>query len=299
MVDVILSFGVAPMDLQLSYTVSEDMFPLPQHFRERYGPFGFPAPADARRPYISSNFVMGLDGRASFRELEDRADGNIVSRSREDRWLMDFLRAHHDAQLIGASTLREELNPEGQGWDYGINDEELRIYRQDTLRLGRQKVLVLSGSGDIDLTLRLFSSPRVEAWIITAREGQKNLLSQIERLGREETTKILSVGEGTRVDLVTATQLLRQEHGIRTLLCEGGPNLYGEFLKNQLIDEDFRTMSLQVLGQSTKPEIERPTAYGFVSYTPGTAPWFRLISLHYALPYHAFFRLRYEGPRTF
>jgi riboflavin biosynthesis pyrimidine reductase len=229
---------------------------------------------------------MGLDGRASFRELEDRADGNIVSRSREDRWLMDFLRAHHDAQLIGASTLREELNPEGQGWDYGINDEELRIYRQDTLKLGLQKVFVLSGSGNIDLTLRLFSSPRVEAWIITAREGQKNLLSQIERLCRDETIKILSVGEGTRV-------------GIRTLLCEGGPNLYGEFLKNQLIDEDFRTMSLQVLGQSTKPEIERPTAYGFVSYTPGTAPWFRLISLHYALPYHAFFRLRYEGPRTF
>ena len=287
------------MDLQLCYTASEDMFPLPQHFRARYGPFGFPVPADARRPYISSNFVMGLDGRASFRELEDRADGNIVSRSREDRWLMDFLRAHHDAQLIGASTLREELNPEGQGWDYGINDEELRVYRQDTLRLGRQKVLVLSGSGNIDLTLRLFSSLRVEAWIITTREGQKNLLSQLERLGREKTMKIVSVGEGRRVDLVTATQLLRQEHGISTLLCEGGPTLYGEFLKNQLIDEDFRTMSLQVLGQSTKPEINRPSAYGHVSYTPGTAPWFRLISLHYALPYHAFFRLRYEGPRTF
>jgi riboflavin biosynthesis pyrimidine reductase len=111
--------------------------------------------------------------------------------------------------------------------------------------------------------------------------------------------KILSVGEGTRVDLVAATQLLRHEHGIRTLLCEGGPTLYGEFLKNQLIDEDFRTMSLQVLGESTKPVIDRPTAYGHVSYTPETAPWFRLISLHYALPYHAFFRLRYDGPRKF
>lgn len=212
---------------------------------------------------------------------------------------MDFLRAHHDAQLIGASTLREELNPAGRGWDYGIEHEELRIYRQDTLRLGRQKVLVVSGSGNIDLTPRLFSSPRVEACIITAPEGQKNLLSQLERLGREETLKIISVGDGTLVDLVTVTHLLRQEHGISTLLCEGGPTLYGEFLKNQLVDEDFRTISLQVLGQSTKPEIDRPTAYGHVSYTPGTAPWFRLISLHYALPYHAFFRLRYEGPRTF
>ncbi len=287
------------MDLQLCYNASEDTFPLPRHIKERYGPFGLPAPADARRPYISSNFVMGLDGRASFRELEGRTDGNTVSRSREDRWLMDFLRAHHDAQLIGASTLREEPNPEGWGWDYGIDDEELRIYRQETLGLGRQKVLILSGSGNIDLTLRIFSSPRVEPWIITAHEGQKNLRSQLERLGREGTIKILSVGEGTRVDLAAVSQLLRQEHGIRTLLCEGGPILYEEFLKNQLIDEDFRTMSLQVLGESTKPGIDRPTAYGRVSYTPGTAPWFRLISLHYALPHHAFFRLRYEGPRTF
>ena len=287
------------MDLQLCYNASEDTFPLPRHIKERYGPFGFPAPADARRPYISSNFVMGLDGRASFRELEGRNGGNTVSRSREDRWLMDFLRAHHDGQLIGASTLRDEVNPEGRGWDYAIDDEELRRYRQDTLGLGRQKVLVLSGSGNIDLTLRLFSSPRVEAWIITAREGQEHLRSQLKRLGREETITILSVGEGTRVDLIAAAQLLRQEHGIRTLLCEGGPTLYGEFLKHQLIDEDFRTMSFQVLGESTKPGIDRPTAYGHLSYTPGTAPWFRLISLHYALPHHAFFRLRYEGPRTF
>ena len=213
---------------------------------------------------------------------------------------MDFLRAHHDGQLIGANTLRDEPNPAGHGWDYGIDDEELRKYRQNTLGLGRQKVLVLSGSGNIDLTLRIFSSPRVEAWIITAREGQKNLQSQLKQLraGRERS-QIISVGEGTRVDLAAAAQLLRQEHGIRTLLCEGGPTLYGEFLKNRLIDEDFRTISFQVLGESTMPETDRPTAYGEVSYTPETAPWFRLISLHYALPYHAFFRLRYEGPRKF
>jgi len=287
------------MDLQRCYNVSEDVFPLPGRFRALYGPFGFPAPADNRRPYISSNFVVALDGRASFRELEDRTDGGIVSRSKEDRWLMNFLRAHHDAQLIGANTLRDERNPLGQGWDYAIDDEDLRAYRQETLKLGRQKVLVLSGSGNIDLTLRLFSSPRVDAWIITARDGQENLLSQLKRLGREGAMKIITVGKGTQVDLVAATRLLRQEHGIQTLLCEGGPTLYAELLKNRLIDDDFRTMSLQVLGESTNPGIERPTAYGHLSYAPETAPWFRMISLHYALPYHAFFRLRYEGPRTF
>ena len=93
------------MSLQYCYNASEDTFPLPQGIKDRYGPFGFPEPRDPQRPYISSNFVMGLDGRVSFRELKGRAGGREVSKSREDRWLMDFLRAHHDGQLIGADTL--------------------------------------------------------------------------------------------------------------------------------------------------------------------------------------------------
>jgi hypothetical protein len=90
------------MDLHLCYNASEDTFPLPLQIKQLYGPFGFPTRSDTQRPYISSNFVMGLDGRASFTELKGRAGGKEVSRSKEDRWLMDFLRAHHDGQLIGA-----------------------------------------------------------------------------------------------------------------------------------------------------------------------------------------------------
>ena len=287
------------MDLQLCYTASEDAFPLPQHIKERYGPFGLPEPRDPHRPYMSSNFVMGLDGRASFRELKGRAGGREVSRSREDRWLMDFLRAHHDGQLIGANTLREEPGPDTRGADYGIDDEQLRVYREETLGLEKQKIIVLTGSGNIDVTLRVFDSSRVEPWIITTSKGERNLRSQLKMFGREGTVNIVSAGAGKRVDLAAAVQFLRQEHGIRTLLCEGGPTLYGDLLRKQLIDEEFRTISLQVLGESTKPGIDRPTTCGNVSYTPEIAPWFRLISIHYALPHHAFFRLRYEGPRKF
>jgi riboflavin biosynthesis pyrimidine reductase len=287
------------MDLQLCCSASEDTFPLPRDIKERYGPFGFPERRDPHRPYISSNLVMGLDGRASFRELKGRAGGKEVSRSAEDRWLMDFLRAHHDGQLIGANTLREEPGSDGRGADYGIDDGQLRVYRKEILGLDKQKIIVLTGSGDIDVTLRVFDSPRVEPWILTSAAGHKKLNSELKASGRQRAVKIVSVGTGRRVDLASAAQLLWKEHGIRTLLCEGGPSLYGELLKNRLIDEDFRTISLQVLGKSTKATIVRPTAYGDVSYLPESAPWFRLISMHYALPYHAFFRLRYEGPRKF
>jgi hypothetical protein len=152
----------AAMNLQHCYNASEDTFPLPPHIKERYGPFGFPEPRDSHRPYISSNFVMGLDGRVSFRELKGRAGGREVSKSREDRWLMDFLRAHHDGVLMGANTLREEPGPDGSGADFGIDDGQLRAYREETLGLAKQKIIVLSGSGKVDLTLPVFDSPRIE-----------------------------------------------------------------------------------------------------------------------------------------
>jgi riboflavin biosynthesis pyrimidine reductase len=285
------------MPLQRCYNASEDQFPLPERIRQIYGPFGFPEPSDPSRPYVSANFVMSLDGRGSFRELAGKAGGKEVSRSADDRWLMDFIRAHHDAQLVGASTLREEPGLDGRGWDYAIDDDELLNYRLNTLRLGRQKVLILTASGDIDLGMNVFTSGRVEPWIITGTDGAESLAARLQP--GSSRPKIIPVSQGRNADLATALLLLRQKHGIRTLLCEGGPSVYGGLLDRQLIDEDFRTISFQVIGKSTQPGVERPTTYGNMGYFPESAPWFRLISLHYALPYHAFLRLRYEGRRTF
>ena len=314
------------MELHCSYNASEDKFPLPERIKAFYGPFGFPEPP-AGRPYITSNFVMGLDGRASFREIPGHTGGKDVSRSSEDRWLMQFLRAHHDAVLMGANTMREEpgevsaekstasgafreeVSAEkstasgvfrgkvSKGWDYGIDDQELSVYRRDALKLGPVRVIILTGSENIDLSLKVFSSQRVEPWILTTADGEKKLQSRISAARPERTIKVVAAGNGPHVDLPLAMQLLHQEYGIRTLLCEGGPTVYGELLQRNLIDEDFRTIALQVLGLSTNPQIARPTTYGNVSYTPETAPWFDLISLHYALPYHLFLRLRYTGPR--
>ena len=287
------------MNLRIGYTASEDTFPLPAEIREFYGPFGFPPNPRADRPYVTSNFVMGLDGRVSFRELAGRAGGREVSRSAEDRWLMDFLRAHHDALLMGARTLREEPGKDGAGWDFGIGDDSLREYREKTLKLPRLKVMILSGSGNVDLNFRVFHSPRVEPWMITAPDGEKKLLEELASRGESGNVRIVTAGAGVQVDVVRAFQILRSEYGIRTLLCEGGPTLYSQLLERRLVDEEFRAIAMQVLGETTDPRVVRPTAYGHSSFVPETAPWFRLISLHYALPYHVFLRLRYEGPRTF
>lgn len=287
------------MELRIAYNASEDQFPLPEKIRSLYGPFGFPEPADTARPYVSSNFVMSLDGKASFRELKGHTGGSDVSRSALDRWLMDFLRVHHDAQLIGASTLREEPGPAGFGFDYAVEDEELRMYRRDVLKMGPQKIIVVTNSGNMNLKYLIFNSEKVQPWIITGIQGEKNLRAEIEKEGWTGKINVITFGEGNAVNLKTALRALREKYGVRRLLCEGGPSLYGELLSQRLLDEDFRTISLQVLGDSTDADIARPTTYGHVAYTPATAPWFSMVSLHYSLPYHAFIRLRYAGPRRF
>src|SRR5438094_4962020 len=77
---------------------------------ERYGKLAFPRPS-SDRPWIYSNFVQSLDGIASFKGRH--ATGGDISQLPEDRWLMDFLRAHADAILLGINTLMEETQLSG------------------------------------------------------------------------------------------------------------------------------------------------------------------------------------------
>src|SRR5947207_14547806 len=97
-----------------------------------YGKLGFPA-APADRPWIYSNFVQSLDGIASFKGRH--ATGGDISQLPEDRWLMDFLRAHADAVLLGINTLVEETQlSANRGPIYAIEDPQLRRLRE---QLGR------------------------------------------------------------------------------------------------------------------------------------------------------------------
>ncbi len=283
--------------IQNLFNASKDVFPLPEWARKIYGPFGLSeAPED--RPYTTSNFVQSLDGKISFRELAGKNSGKEVSRSEDDFWLMNFLMAHHDAMIVGGNTLREEPGSDGLGWDFSISNPDFSDYRLKVLKLGRPKPIILSGSGDLDLNFNVFNSEAVEPWIVTTQDGLSRLEPQLKSRPRIPR-KIIAVGEHSPIDLREMMRVLRQDHGVRTLFCLGGAKFYGQLLEKKLIDEDFRAISAQVIGRSTIPGTERPTAYGDASFVPETAPWFEIVSVHLSLPHHYFLRLRYCGPREF
>ena len=269
-----------------------------------YGRLGFPA-APADRPWILSNFVQSLDGIVSFKG--EHAAGSDISHSEEDRWLMDLLRAHADAVLLGINTLMEEtaLGPRERGPVFRIMAPELRQLRS---RLGRRREMniFVTGSASLDLSAyRAFDGEFVDAVIVTTRLGAS-------RLAEKKThphVRVLVCGETQWVDLPEMARLLRQKLGIEYLLCEGGPTLYGYMARAGLIDEKFVTVSPVEIGQQIPPEQKpapterahppqfRPTIFGAPGFTVETAPWWDWISCRRVAD-HQFSRYRKKASRS-
>jgi len=205
-----------------------------------YGRLGFPAPPPTR-PWIFANFVQTVDGIASL--LGPDPSGGDIAQSAEDRWLMDLLRAHADAVLLGMGTLKTEqqaARPRPRGPVFRIVDSTLQQLRAK-LHRGPERNIFVSGSGDFNLDdYAAFDGEKVEPYILTTSSGAERLASQ---LNSHPQVKVISAGDGPRVDLPLAMRILREKFGFQYLLCEGGPQLYGAMLRNQLIDEKFLTVA--------------------------------------------------------
>ncbi len=281
-----------PPRLQVCWNDSEDEFPLPAVARAIYGPFGFPPPPP-ERPYVAANFAQSLDGRVAFADLPGQAGGDRIAQSEADQWLAAMFRAHQDALLLGAATLRAEPGPDGRGYDYGQLPEPWRSYRREVLKLAPLRVIIATRTGFIPSDHRLFTSSETKVWIATTASGARRL-----RSGPHPEAEVFVPNSGDAVEPRALAAWARQL-GVRRLLCEAGPELYSQLLSAGLVDEEFRTIAMQVVGQAPAGAPARPTAYGALSFRPETAPWHRIISLHAARPYHLFLRLRRsERPRA-
>ena len=255
-----------------------------------YGQLSFPQP-HSDRPWVYSNFVQSLDGVASLKGKY--ASGSHISCSREDRWLMDLLRAHADALLLGINTLVEETQlarethgASARGPVYAIEDE-LCLELRERLGVGREMNIFVTGACGMQLRdFRVFDGDRVDSAIITTKAGAQRLA----QLRSHPHVKVVVAGEKEFVDLPQAMKILRTELGIKRLLCEGGPTLYGYMARSGLIDEKFLTISPVKVGIIIPPEQEpsaaeranppklRPTIFGAPGFTKDEATWWRWLS---------------------
>ena len=180
------------------------------------------APHD--RPYLGINMVASLDGKAT---LDWRTKGLSTD---VDRRLFHHLRAQADAVMVGAGTAREER--------YGrmTKNDELRQKRQNEGLVPDALAVVVSGRLDLPPDLPLLNEPEQRVVIATGSEVTIPGVS-----GRVEYAR---VGD----DLPRLMAFLREEHGVRSVLCEGGPTLNSFLFAAGLVDELFLTLNPKVIG---------------------------------------------------
>ena len=264
---------------------------LPAGLRDLYdGDLHFPA-SSAGRPFVIANFVSTLDGVVSY-QIKGRAGGSTISGSDPaDRFIMGLLRASADAVIVGARTV-QDVGPECL-WlpehTYPDAKHLYREYRANVLHKPEYPLLVVvSGSGKLELERAIFHTPEMRAVVITTSAGW-------DALARAGATKLPSVeihvldaSCGT-IDPLAILRLLYTQLGIRRLLHEGGPTLFGQFLKAEAVNELFLTLSPQIAGRGSATI--RPALVQGTEFMPDYAPWFQLLSVKQRAEY---LYLRYQ-----
>jgi riboflavin biosynthesis pyrimidine reductase len=253
--------------------------------RARYdGNLCFP-PAPVERPYLIANFVSTLDGVVSF-NLPGQSEGAQISNSNEeDRFIMGLLRASADAVVVGSGTL-QAAGPQASWLPESVcpaAKDLYRNYRTEVLRKPEYPlVVIVTGTGRLDLSSAVFHTPRTKVLILTTEQGKQRLSQNGSEALASVEVKALSTAE-THISPSAILTLLRQEAGVELLLHEAGPTLFGEFLGGGFMDELFLTVAPQIAGRVAAHP--RPGLVANVQFSPATAPWWKLLSAKSAADY--------------
>jgi riboflavin biosynthesis pyrimidine reductase len=177
--------------------------------------------------------ITTLDGRASIqgrsKELGSSTDSEFLIR----------LRRRFDAVMIGGGTMRAER--------YGriVRDPAARARREAAGLAADPLAVIVSGTMDLPFDAPLFTDGHGEVLIFTS--GDRSLPPTAT-----PTTVIRSDGPVKVAEVLTR---LHRDHGVRALLCEGGPSLFGQLEANGMVDHFFLTISPELVGGDPSPRI--------------------------------------------
>ena len=183
---------------------------------------GSRAPAD--RPYLVLNMVASLDGKAAVEGRTQALGGEA------DRQLFHHLRTQADALLVGAGTVRTER------YGRATRSDELRAKREDEGLEPNPLMVIVSGRLDLPPDLPVLQDRDSRVLVATAADHEID--------GAEAQVDYARTGD----DLPLLLALLRERHGVRSVLCEGGPTLNAHLLAAGAVDELFLSLSPKLVG---------------------------------------------------
>lgn len=182
------------------------------------------------RPYVVLNMVATADGAATV------AHHTAPISNLADQQLFHELRTHVDAVMVGAGTVRIER--------YGrlVHDPQRRARRVARGLAPDPLAVVVSGRLTLTPDLPLLADPHSRVVVLTASDAE---------LGEcAAQVSYLRPAPGEELDLATMLTRLRAEHGVRSVLCEGGPILNASLLPAGLVDELFLAIAPALAGSA-------------------------------------------------
>ena len=191
-------------------------------------------PRGRGRPWVATNMVTSLDGRA---QLDGTAEG---LGSRADRRLMQLYRAAFDAVASGSGTLMADDF-------YSRLADDLAERRRAAGRAPQPLSLVIGGTRPLPTDRRWLSyadQPRVAVVGASSPHAGPAPLSGVE-------TWVAATDEPDPAWLLERLA----ERGVESLLLEGGPTLNAAFLEAGLLDEVLWTIGPLVVANQALPMI--------------------------------------------
>ena len=190
------------------------------------------------RPFVTANFAITADGRISTRNFTP-AD---FSSPRDKRRLIE-IRAKCDAVLVGARTLKSDT------MTLGLPASDLRAIRRKQRRPELPLRVILSNSGRIDPALRIFQVPGAPIVIFSTTRMPGPARARLAQKAD------IFLHESPTVNLALALATLREDYGVRALVCEGGGSLFRSLVAAGLVDEVNLTFCPRVFGGRGAPTI--------------------------------------------
>ncbi|MFT4123585.1 MAG: pyrimidine reductase family protein [Microbacteriaceae bacterium] len=180
--------------------------------------------AGLRQPgdVLRVNFISSADGAGT----RDGLSGGLGDAS--DRRCFELLRRVADVVLVGAGTVRAE----GYG-PLRVSDASA-AWREEHGLTSHPTLAVVSGSLGLDPGSRVLAEAPVRPLLVTTAGHDVAAFAPV--------ADVIEAGTGARVDAVAALRALRGR-GLRDILCEGGPRLFGALLEADAVDELCLTLA--------------------------------------------------------
>jgi len=207
--------------------------PAPESDEARFHAYRAP-----QRRWVRANFIASIDGSATVGGTAGGLGTPV------DQQILAILRAHADAVLVGARTVRAE--------DYGPlrHTAERQALRKELGFTGPARLAVVTSNPDFTGEERWIAEAPAPPLVITTAAAVRRIPG----------AEVIGCGEGAsrwaRPDHII--DALR-ERGLEAILCEGGPHLMGELTNADLLDELCLTISPVLVGPGTQRIVDGPS----------------------------------------